>query len=444
MAQRELTVENMTKEEHKKLDNKANIALFVVVIMFGFSVFFLNSLYKRILISQRANSVVPGSENQNRLPQGTSGPSGINQPELDKMIAEGKFTDAMSKIETALTTAPDDFNANLAMGLLYQKQGAFTKARRYLEKAARLNSSDTYCSQVLGQFYIVADPAKAAEYFKGLSSVKTYAVDFTIDEYRSLIRAAFMAKSKSAGEQHLKAAQNLEKKINSGSASKNYSYILCQAEKAFLEGNYKKSEELLAELPSDSSNNLTFTDKYASMILLGLLQANSGETAKAAESFSQCSKMMDNWQEPVFDRYLPRDEQNLLFKRILLGQNPDTAILKKNTEKLKQLDGTGIIPPDGSQEIRSLFGEMLEAEKKGNYNKAIKSALELKKTLEEYITFYADEDISIPVFRNCLDIYIGDLYKTTENKAKADEFYTQASKGYEAVRKIAEERKAKL
>jgi tetratricopeptide (TPR) repeat protein len=445
MAQKQITVENMTPEEHKKLDRKANIALLVVIVMFGFAALFLHSLYKKINTSQGGSSS-NRQAGQGGNPQANAQPgtSQINKPELDKLMAEGKYIEASEKINTALNASPDDFNANLAMGILYQRQGILDKAAKYLEKASRLNSSDAYCSQVVGQFYIVADPVKAVSYYKDLNKIKNLAGDFSSDQLRSLLRAAYTAKNPVGKSSYLKEAENLIKKISIKDAGRSYNFILMQTESAFLQDDHKTALSFIGEIPTDSRNNLTFTDKYTAMILLGLLNAHSGDSVKATEAFSQSAKMLDNWQEPIFDRYIPRTEQLVMLKHVILNQPFDSEMLKKNTEKLRQLENMGIIPPDGAEEISVLMKDLCEADKKGSYEKAIKSAAELKGILTDYRTFYTDEDITIPVFAGCLDIYTGDLYKTTENKKKAEDYYRKAMNGSPVVKKIAEERLAKL
>jgi len=453
MAHKAVTVENMTKEEHGKLDARANWALLISVLVLVGVLFLLYNKYKKDYTrdmpgrhhsrgGKNGNKPAPPESGESHVPKVRMG-QGIDQRELDIMLSEGKFSEVEDRVGNLLKKDKSNFLANVQMGLVQYRKGEIDESLKYLERARNINPGDLYCLQLLGKIHTFVDPEKAITFYNKNLSFQMDRKDLSVGAVRAYHMAAVKSdKDNKKKKEYMKTASVLLKDCDS--IQDNHvpvSYLdLLKGENALLQGQLKEAMSHYVKIPLTQQNMGDLSEKINASTALGILCLPQGDKGQSYLYFEKSLTMMNNWKELRAERAIPRNEEMLIIIHTLFNRPLLYFGLKKVKANNEFLKNAPIKPPGRSVELKELIYKMAEESHKDKNKEALANAKKILEILEKKEGHFYDVGLIQPLFQRAMMIYAGDICNEMGNKKEAKRYYFMSSKGYEALEKISRKR----
>lgn len=453
MDRKEITVDNMTYEEHKKLDSTANKALIVILILFIAVIGVLFYKYRTDYaksgpMGREAHSEPPGRDpaaapTRNAAPSVNMG-QGIEQRQLDMMLDKGDFEEAETKISGFLKSNDKNFTAIVQMGLLQYRRGNINKALEYLEKARKINEGDLFCLQLLGSIYTIMDPEKAVSFYEKNLVYQIDRKDLTV----GAIRAYHMAIAKSVNNEAEKAKllQASTKLLNECTTvddpSIPRSFLdLLFAENAYYSGKMEVALGYFSKVPLNQKDMGDVSEKLSAATALGLITLTSSDNQYAAYQYFDKALLIASQDTSLRpESTLPREEELAVATHTLFDKPQLFFRLQRIKTENKKALLSKIEPMWESKELKKLIYDMVEKKKDGNDAEAIKDGEKILKILNKKQGFFYDVAFLQPVFGGSIYIFMGDCYRDMKNQKEALNCYNNAKKSFPAITKIADKR----
>lgn len=441
MSQKVLTVENMTKEQHRALDKKANLALIISIVVF---IFVVGGIYLKYYKIRKQAS---GKDSASSSSFGDDGSmaghvdmgKGINRRKFDEMFLRGDFATARGKLEEMLKKDDNNFMANMQMGLLYYYMGEIDKSIKHLTKAQEMNPGDIFCLQTLGQVYIISDPRKAVSFFERNLPFQMDRKDLSVAAVRAYHTAAVKtAKNKKEKMAYLEKACKLLKQCDESTNQhipRSYIDLLC-GENAFLKGQYELAQKRYSNIPIAQQNIGNMMEKINAATSRGIIYLIKGNHSSAYGDLEKAFSLLENWKELKAEKTIPRGEELALVIHTLF----DKPGLYDRLQKMKTgndiYKDSNIKPIGESKKLRNLIYKMVENEKDNKAEEALKNGGDILKVLARQDGYFYDVGILQPLFRGSILIYMGDISLKRGDTKSAMKYYKQAS-GDIVLKKIA-------
>jgi len=443
MSQKAVTVENMTKEQHRSLDKKANIALIVSLIVFlivAGGLYFKYSKMREQSSSGGGSASSSSFSNDSNLAGHVDMGKGIDQKKLDEMLRKGDFDIAGKKLKEILKKDENNFMANMQLGQLYFYTGKMDKSIKHLTKAQEMNPGDIFCLQILGQVYIISDPKKAVAFFEKNLPFQMDRKDLSVSAVRAYHTASVKsAKNKKEKTAYLEKASKLLKQCDDSTDKhipRSYIDLLC-GENAFLKGNYERAKQRYSQLPISQKNIGNMMEKINATTALGEIYLIKGNHSSAYGNLEKAFSLQENWKELKAEKTIPRGEELAVVIHTLFEKPGLYDRLEKMKSHNESIYNNADIKPIGnSKELRNLIYKMVKNEKDNKLNEALKNGSEILKNLKNQKGYFYDVGILNPLFRGSLLIYMGDISLKSGDAESAVKYYKQAS-GDATLKKIA-------
>lgn len=413
MSQHQNGAGDLPPEERHRLDKKADLALVICILIFGIAVTGLILAYRGKNSGYR--NAPPGPPGPHRHGRGNDAAplvdqkGALNQRALDEKLARGEFGLVRQELEKMLTVNPDNFLAQLQMGLLYYRMGEWKKSREFLEKARAINPHDQFCLETLGKIYTRTDPEIAVELYEKNLSYRAEMPEILLELALAYINAA--ARIPDGDE---KRASYLEKAMKLTAQAENTGdkrispdrFNLLRAEYNYLKGNYREADLLYGKVLSSDEGSADPSDPVQAYTARGAIALRNGKKKEALEYFKKARDRISRWKEIIADRLIPREEQLALIIYTLQGKNvlgSDLEEIKKSQEDLLRL---GLTYPGDNKHLGELIRQMVKSAEAGETEEAAADRDEILETLSMREGDFIDAAILNPLFRETLGRYM--------------------------------------
>ena len=453
MKQKEITVENMTKEEHKKLDSTANKALIVIVVLFiavlGVLFYKYRTDYAKSGPMGRDGQSSPPTRDPASAPTRNAAPSvnmgkGVEQKQLDKMLDRAEFKEADKRISSFLKSNDNNFTAIVQMGILQYRMGNMKKALEYLERASKINEGDLFCLQLLGNIYTITDAKKAVSFYEKNLVYQIDRKDLSV----GAIRAYHMviAKSNINESEKAKMLKASTKLLNDCSSVDDPSIPrslldLLFAENAYYNGKLEVAMGYFAKIPLNQKDMGDVSEKLSAATALGIITLISSENQYAAyQYFDKGLRILTESSSIRPESTIPRKEELAVVAHTLF-EKPQLFFRLQRIKKENENPLLAQIQPLwDSEEMRKLIFSMVEKKNEHNDSAAIEDAGKILKILDKKEGYFYDVAYLQPLFRGAILIFTGDCYRDMGNKKEALNYYQQAKQKVPIIARIADDR----
>lgn len=460
MKSKEITVENMTKEEHKRLDSTANKALIVILVLFVTILGFLFHKYRAdyakfgpIGRDGKQSAPPPPTRDPASAPTRNAAPvvnmgKGVEQKQLDKMLDKGEFQEAEKKISGFLQNDDNNFMAIVQMGILQYRMGNKDESLKYLETARKINEGDLFCLQLLGNIYTITDSEKAVSFYERNLVYQIDRKDLSMGAIKAY-HMAIVKSVKTEGEKTkmLQASTKLLNDcytVNDSSVQRSLLDLLF-AENAYFRGKLDVAMTYFLKVPLNRKDMGDVTEKLTAATALGIIALISSENQEIP--YQYLDKALRILSESVSVRpesTIPRKEELAVVTHILFDKPQLLLKLQKIDKENKDPLLTQIKPMWDSKELRELIFSMVEKKNDHKDSAAIEDAGKILKILDKKEGFLYDVAYLQPLFRGTVLIFIGDCYRDMGNKKEALTCYNNAKKKVPVIAKIADIRIKKI
>lgn len=452
------TVSQMTQDERRKLDKKANYALIVSFLaLFGAFLFLYGQAkYYRGDSSGSSSSGRPAkppspAARQHRSNFSDTG-QGIDQRELDEMLKQGQHGQAKDRLNQLLLNNPNDWRANMQLGVLYFQLGDFDSALLLLEKAREQNPLDFFTVEVLGSAYTYKDPQKAVEFLREVYDQGRGNQDIIPELARALNKTAHSKIVAGADkEEYLPLLDeslemlNLYKHENRRRIKQPYIELL-KGENYYLQGDGNEAYIHYFEAFEGMDEIGDVAEKIYAATIYGWLNFMLEDYDRAQNGLENALAQALQWNEAKVERTIPRGRQ-LVFIIYTLFEFPDLYNRLNNLkDDEEEFIKAGVSFPQQAKIIKDLLMEMLEHNQAGDHKEALTTANEILEALDTPSSegFMPDLIIINPLFRGSLLIQMGDICAAAGDKEEALYYYNSAAAYLPALQAITEDKIGKV
>ncbi|HEY6185176.1 MAG TPA: tetratricopeptide repeat protein [Terriglobales bacterium] len=249
---------------------------------------------------------------------------------------EGKFSEAATRLEGLLNSAPESFEVHELLGLVYSSQSQDAKANPHLEKAVRLNPNSAPArSNLAANLSRLGKPELALEQFKKAAEIEPQNFDTNHNLGEFYIRAGQIA----TGASFLERAQQIDPSSYDNGYDLSLAYLLT--------GKIPQARQQVQDL-------LTKKNTAELHNLLGEILEKSGEFVAAAKEYETAAHM-----EPSEDNLFDWGSELLLHETLA----PAIEVFQQASTRYPRSP-------------RLLIGLGMALYARGNYDEAVKALLQ--------------------------------------------------------------------